>query len=59
MPQIYGVTGPVRAAGTAFLATVKALGYRLGSDCGSPNQGSTLFSKRVRTQIRSPVRVST
>ena len=34
-------------------------GYRLGSDRGSPNQGSTLLSKRVMAQIRSPVRVST
>ena len=36
-----------------------AAGYRLGSDCGSPNHGSTLLSKRVMAQIRSPVRVST
>ena len=34
-------------------------GYRLGSDRGSPNHGSTLFSKRVIAQIRSPVRVRT
>jgi hypothetical protein len=34
-------------------------GYRLGSDRGSPNHGSTVFSKRVMAQIRSPVRVST
>jgi hypothetical protein len=34
-------------------------GYRLGSDRGSPNDGSTLFSKRVMAQIRSPLRVST
>ena len=34
-------------------------GYRLGSDRGSPNHGSTLFSKRVMAQIRSPVRVRT
>jgi adenosine deaminase len=34
-------------------------GYRLGSDRGSPNHGSTLLSKRVMTQIRSPVRVRT
>ncbi len=33
--------------------------YRLGSDRGSPNQGSMLFSKRVKAQIRSPVRVRT
>jgi hypothetical protein len=29
--------------------------YRLGSERGSPNQGSTLASKRVMPQIRSPV----
>src|SRR5271170_4367304 len=29
-------------------------GYRLGSDRGSPNHGSTLLSKRVIAQIRSP-----
>jgi hypothetical protein len=34
-------------------------GYRLGSDRGSPNQPSTLLSKRVKAQIRSPVRVRT
>ena len=33
--------------------------YRLGSDRGSPNHGSTLLSKRVKAQIRSPVRVRT
>jgi hypothetical protein len=33
--------------------------YRSGSDRGSSNQGSTLFSKRVRAQIRSPARVGT
>jgi hypothetical protein len=33
--------------------------YRLGSDRGSPNHGSALFSKRVMPQIRSPVRVRT
>ena len=34
-------------------------GYRLGSDRGSPSHGSTLLSKRVMPQIRSPARVST
>jgi hypothetical protein len=34
-------------------------GYEFGSDGGSPNQGRTLFSKRVRAQIRSAVRVRT
>jgi pimeloyl-ACP methyl ester carboxylesterase len=34
-------------------------GYGLGSDRGSPNDGRTLFSKRVIAQIRSPVRVRT
>jgi hypothetical protein len=33
--------------------------YRLGRDRGSPNDGSTLFSKRIMEQIRSPVRVRT
>ena len=33
--------------------------YRLGSDRGSPNHGSTLLSKRVMAEIRSPVRVRT
>ena len=33
-------------------------GYRLGSDRGSPNHGSTLFSKRVMAEIRSPLSVS-
>src|SRR4030095_12069536 len=31
----------------------------LGSDRGSPNHGSTVFSKRVMAQIRSPVTVRT
>jgi hypothetical protein len=35
------------------------VGYRLGSDRGSPNHGSTLLSKRVMAPIRSPVRVRT
>ena len=34
-------------------------GYRLGSDRGSPNRGSTLLTKRVTAQIRSPLRVRT
>ena len=33
--------------------------YALSSDPGSPNHGSTVFSKRVAAQIRSPVRVRT
>ena len=33
--------------------------HQLGSDRGSPNHGSTLLSKRVTAQIRSPVRVRT
>ena len=33
--------------------------YRLGSERGSPNHGSTLVSKRVTERIRSPVRVRT
>jgi len=34
-------------------------GYRLGSERGSPNHGSTLASKRVKPQIWPPARVST
>ena len=34
-------------------------GYRAGRDRGSPNHGSTLVSKRVSAQIRSPARVRT
>jgi hypothetical protein len=34
-------------------------GYRLGSDRGSPNHGSTLASNRVMAQIWPPARVST
>lgn len=33
--------------------------YRLESDRGRPNDGSTLLSKRVKARTRSPVRVST
>ena len=33
--------------------------YRLGSDRGSPNHGSTLLSKRVMPHMRSPVRART
>ena len=38
---------------------IPGAGYRLGSDRGSPNHGSTLASKRVMAQIRSLARVST
>jgi hypothetical protein len=34
-------------------------GHQAGIDRGSPNHGSTLASKRVMAQIRSPARVST
>ena len=52
-----GLAGPrIRAA--AHIHRSEA-GYRLGSDRGSPNHGSTLFSKRVMAEIRSPVRVRT
>jgi hypothetical protein len=40
-------------------ASIARCGYRLGSECGSPNHGKTLFSKRLMAQIRSPVRVRT
>ena len=39
--------------------TAREAGYRLGSDRGSPNHGSTLASKRVMAQIWPPARVST
>src|SRR4029077_21052873 len=56
--------GPFLADKTRILgypvdAVPGAAGYRLGSDRGSPNHGSTLASKRVMAQIRSPARVST
>jgi hypothetical protein len=44
---------------TARIGLLPGRGYRLASDRGSPNHGSTLFSKQVRAQIRSPARVST
>ena len=34
-------------------------GYRLGSERGSPNHGSTLASKRVMARIWPPAKVST
>ena len=60
----------VTATGAGKLATAgisvveaksldRSSGYRLGSDRGSPNHGSTLASKRVMAQIWSPARVST
>jgi hypothetical protein len=48
-----------RILGYRVDAVPGAAGYRLGSDRGSPNHGSTLASKRVMAQIRSPARVST
>jgi hypothetical protein len=38
---------------------VAGCGYRLGSDRGSPNHGSTLASNRVMPQMREPASVST
>src|SRR5882672_4950799 len=49
------VVGPGGAVARGALGS----SYRLGSDRGRPNHGSTLFSKRVMAQIRSPVRVRT
>ena len=46
---------PSRAKGLSR----REAGYRLGSDRGSPNHGSTLLSKRVMAQIRSSARVRT
>jgi hypothetical protein len=56
-----GSTAANSAAETcsAFSCRPSAAGYRLGSDRGSPNHGSTLLSKRVMAQIRSAVRVRT
>jgi len=48
-----------RILGYPVDAVPGAAGYRLGSDRGSPNHGSTLASKRVMPQIRSQARVST
>ena len=52
-----------RRRSTRLAPTLTAAGgtrvQRLEIDRGSPNQGSTLFSKRVMAQIRSPVRVRT
>jgi hypothetical protein len=68
--KVHRVFGEIRADGP-FLedklrilgypvdAVPSAAGYRLGSDRGSPNHGSTPGSKRVMAQIRSPARVST
>jgi len=48
------------SAGACFAAArLRRPGYRLGSDRGSPNHGSTLASKRVMAQIWSSARVST
>ena len=46
---------------TMFVLSLRAGtgAIELGSDRGSPNHGSTLLSKRVMAQIRSPVRVRT
>jgi hypothetical protein len=48
-----------RILGYPVDAVPGAAGYRLGSDRGSPNHGSTLASKRVMPQIWPPARVST
>ena len=51
-----------RMAGNTYRLRAKAAreaGYRLGSERGSPNHGSTLASKRVMAQIWPPARVST
>jgi len=48
-----------RILGYPMDAVPGAAGYRLGSDRGSPNHGSTLASKRVMPQTCPPARVST
>jgi len=50
---------PGRRFGPDGACVAREAGYRLGSERGSPNHGSTLASKRVMAQIRSPARVST
>jgi hypothetical protein len=50
---------PSATCWSAIMITPVFDAYRLGSDRGSPNHGSTLLSKRVNAQIRSPVRVRT
>src|SRR5712692_7638696 len=46
-------TSPCRTSCSARAASPwPGAGYRLGSDRGSPNDGSTLLSKRVMAQIR-------
>jgi hypothetical protein len=55
-------SSPPAMAGNTYRLRAKAAreaGYRLGSDRGSPNHGSTLASKRVMAQIWPPARVST
>ena len=44
---------------SATRSAAREAGYRLGTDRGSPNHGSTLASKRVMAQIWPPARVST
>jgi hypothetical protein len=54
--------GGAADGGNAYRLRARAAregGYRLGSDRGSPNHGSTLASKRVMAQIWPPARVST
>jgi hypothetical protein len=55
--------GGILAFATLFLPASSQRIYhgfrRRGSDRGSPNDGSTLFSKRVMAQIRSPARART
>ena len=53
------LAGKPRILGYPVDAVPGAAGYRLGSDRGSPNHGSTLASKRVMAQIWPPARVST
>jgi hypothetical protein len=53
------LAGKLRLLGYLVDAVPNAAGYRLGSDRGSPNHGSTPGSKRVMAQIWPPVRVRT
>jgi hypothetical protein len=50
IPGVY-VDGLVVDAPAGIAKAAREAGYRLGSDRGSPNHGSTLASKRVMAQI--------
>ncbi len=49
----------MRSALESAIGAVYDADQGLGSDRGSPNEGSTLLTKRVMALIRPPVRVRT